>query len=200
MLRLTLIAIGLTAMFSCEQKQMLSYTQGLANCDSLVQKNREESPGSFIRVGPDCMLGAQMPEFSFETIDGLPFSRESLLGKVSVINFWFITCPPCVAEIPGFNALVDQYESDEINFVAIGRDKERDIEEFLKTHPWSFTQISGGEKALYETFNIRWGFPTTFVLNKDAEIIFAVSGGKTDETASEEIQNTLNPILQQYVN
>jgi hypothetical protein len=49
---------------------------------------------------------------------------------------------------------------------------------------------------MQNNFNLRWGFPTTFLLNKNAEVILAFSGGKSDSTAVEEIKNKLIPVIE----
>ena len=40
------------------------------------------------------------------------------LGKVTVINFWYTTCGPCVAELPYFDAVARKY-ADEVTVVAV---------------------------------------------------------------------------------
>jgi glutathione peroxidase-family protein len=45
-------------------------------------------------------------------------------------------------------------------------------------------------------FRIRWEFPTTFLLNREGEIVLAFSGGKSDATAVQEIQDKLIPIIE----
>src|ERR1035438_10255929 len=34
------------------------------------------------------------------TINGLDITQENLKGKIVIYNFWFVSCRPCVAEIP----------------------------------------------------------------------------------------------------
>ena len=142
------------------------------------------------------MIGSQIPDFESVSIQGNKINRDQLKGKLSILNFWFISCPPCVAEIPGFNSIVEKYGEDQINYIAISRDTEGHIQEFLSTNPWKFEQIANGNETIMETFKVRWGFPTTFLLNKNAEIILAFSGGKTDSTAVQEVRNKLIPAIE----
>ena len=41
---------------------------------------------------------------------------KDLKGKINVINFWFMKCAPCIAEIPALNTLVKKYKGKDINF------------------------------------------------------------------------------------
>lgn len=44
---------------------------------------------------------SNLGDFSAATIDGGTFSAADLAGKdITIVNFWSITCPPCVAEMP----------------------------------------------------------------------------------------------------
>ncbi len=181
---------------SCQETKILTYEEGLENCTRIRKEKQKANPNGIVFSRADCITGAQIPEFEGNTIDGKTINKELLKGKLSIINFWFITCPPCVAEIPGLNLIVEKYGTEKINYIAIGRDNVQDIEEFLKVHPWNFEHIPNGNEIIKNNFKIRWGFPTTFLLNKNAEIILAFSGGKTDESAIEEIQNKLVPIIE----
>lgn len=181
---------------SCQELKVLTYEEGLENCNRKQDEKKKENPNILSFVDSDCIIGAQMPEFEATTIEGVKINRDLLKGKLSIVNFWFISCPPCVAEIPGLNAIVEKHGTNKINYIAIGRDSSQDIEDFLKVHPWKFEHIPNGNRIIKNNFKIRWGYPTTFLLNKNAEIILAFSGGKTDSTAVEEIQNKLIPVIE----
>ena len=181
---------------SCHRANILTYAECLENCDRIQEERQKENPNVFSFDGVECMIGAQIPEFEANTIEGVKINRELLKGKLTIINFWFTTCPPCVAEIPGLNSIVNKFGTNKINYIAIGRDNNQDIKEFLTKNPWRFEQIPNGNEITQNIFKIRWGFPTTFLLNKNAAIVFAFSGGKTDSTAVEEIQNKLIPVIE----
>ena len=111
---------------SCQPKQAVTYAQGLENCDKIEEEKKKNNPNEFFFVSADCITGAQVPEFEARSIDGRKINSELLKGKVTILNFWFIACPPCVAEIPGFNAIVEKFGTDQINYIAIGRDNKKD--------------------------------------------------------------------------
>src|SRR5688572_27232831 len=57
----------------------------------------------------ECFIGLKFPDFSLTSIDGKQFQLSELKGKVIMLNFWFIACAPCVAEMPLLNQLVEEY-------------------------------------------------------------------------------------------
>ena len=189
------LLLALPLLSQAQSNKAASYQDAKDNCRRIAEEKNKASTGSMVYTGPDCMIGAMAPDFSVVTMDGRPFSTDSLKGKISIVNFWMISCPPCIAEIPGLNNVVKKYGRDEFNFIAIGMDDEKDINHFLKNNPWTFDQLASGSKLIFDVFKIGWGFPTTFVLDKEGVIIGAFSGGTTDETAVQNIENNLAEIV-----
>lgn len=196
-MKLLIICTSILMIIGCEKIKEKSYEDGLENCERQIREQMFENPE---RIGyshrPECIVGSQLPEFKGETMDGKLINEENLKGKLSIINFWFITCPPCVAEIPGFNKIVESYGQEQINYIAIGKDKRSDIEEFLEDHPWHFEQMLNGDELIKSNFKFKWSFPTTFIVNKEGKIIYSESGGKSDSTAIEAIQKKLIPVIE----
>jgi len=189
------LLLALPLLSQAQSNKAASYQDAKDNCRRIAEEKNKASTGSMVYTGPDCMIGAMAPDFSVVTMDGRPFSTDSLKGKISILNFWMISCPPCIAEIPGLNNVVKKYGRDEFNFIAIGMDDEKDINHFLNNNPWTFDQLASGSKLIFDVFKIGWGFPTTFVLDKEGVIIGAFSGGTTDEMAVQNIENTLAEIV-----
>ena len=189
------LLLALPLLSQAQSNKAASYQDAKDNCRRIAEEKNKASTGSMVYTGPDCMIGAMAPDFSVVTMDGRPFSTDSLKGKISIINFWMISCPPCIAEIPGLNNVVKKYGRDEFNFIAIGMDDEKDINHFLNNNPWTFDQLASGSKLIFDVFKIGWGFPTTFVLDKEGVIIGAFSGGTTDEMAVQNIENNLAEIV-----
>ena len=159
---------------SCEE-QKIDYETAIENChkrDSVISDSLERS-GSipFFIPNPKCLIGSQLPGFEAHSLNGAVVNSESLMGKMNFINFWFITCPPCVEEMPDLNYLVDKYADRNINFIAVGRDYKKDIEEFLETHEFKFDIIPDGKPLIEDVFKFRWGYPKTFVTDADGKII-----------------------------
>jgi len=116
-------------------------------------------------------------------------------NKLTFINFWFETCPPCIAKIPALNELKNKYKNHNINFLAIGKDSQKDIELFIKTYPFSFDLVANGEQVKRDIFQSPWGYPLTIVANKKGVIIEAYSGGKSDSTAFKQTIEKLEPLI-----
>ena len=127
------------------------------------------------------LIGAQLPEFTARTLDDKEIDHTYFAGKVSVINFWFEGCHSCELEMPVFNRLVEKYKNQDVNFLAIGRNSPDDIKDFLIRSPFNFDHIGYGEPIIVDTFKSVWGYPITFVADKDRKIVL-VSRGLGDTT------------------
>lgn len=132
------------------------------------------------------MIGKPIFEFSAKTIDGNQLNSEDFKGKVMVINLWFMACPPCIAELNDLNEIVEKYENNDfIEFLSFTRDSEADLaKEFFPNHDFKFQIVPDAETFIMEKIRHRWGFPTTFVVDKRGRIQKIVSGNiAKDKTA-----------------
>lgn len=77
----------------------------------------------FVTAPP--LLGQPIAEFKFVGLDGQEVTRESLLGKVVVLDFWATWCEPCLKSLPNLQKAADRYrENDQVAFLAVSVDAE----------------------------------------------------------------------------
>jgi peroxiredoxin len=57
-------------------------------------------------------------DFTLETVEGTKVSLSDYRGKVVMINFWATWCPPCLSEIPDFEAAYQARQGE--GFVVLG--------------------------------------------------------------------------------
>lgn len=82
--------------------------------------------------------GDEFKPFNFRDFENNKFKAEDLAGKVIVLNFWFINCPPCRQEIPELNELVKTYKDKDVIFIGLALDSWSDIDEFLSKTPFNY--------------------------------------------------------------
>jgi peroxiredoxin len=119
--------------------------------------------------------GAKFPGFTETDINGNKYKIKDLLGKVIVINFWFINCPPCRTEIPELNGLVKMHENNkDVVFIGIAMDDKYRLKEFLKTSPFYYNIIENGG-YLAKQYNVQ-SFPTHVVIDGEGKVRFHTIG------------------------
>ena len=63
------------------------------------------------------------PDFTLKDKDGVPWSLHDQRGKTVVLNFWSVTCPPCVKEMPSLIELAALAQSKpKLEVVAVTTD------------------------------------------------------------------------------
>jgi len=115
--------------------------------------------------------GKKFEAFSAYDINGNLVDTKQLKGKVLVINFWFTTCPPCKAERPYLNQIVDDYNADSnVVFIAVALDQKEQLLPYLKEHEFKYRIIPAGKK-IADAYNIP-GYPTQVIVDKDGKVAF----------------------------
>lgn len=120
---------------------------------------------------PETAIGAIPPDFTSVTLDNSPIQLARLRGKVIVLNFWSITCGPCIKEMPELNKLVRKYQGKDVEFIAISYDTKDQLKEFFKTHQFTYKQIADAQNIvdLYKAT----AYPMNLILDKNGKILFS---------------------------
>ena len=109
-----------------------------------------------------------LTELSLQDITGTTHTLESLKGKVVVMNFWFINCKPCVAEIPDLNELKSKFKEQPVVFFAVALDNKSALEKFLEHTRFDFTIIPRGG-SLAKRFKIPH-YPYNVILDQNGQL------------------------------
>ncbi|MEH3113678.1 TlpA family protein disulfide reductase [Pedobacter terrae] len=120
------------------------------------------------------LIGKNLPSFSGVTINKKPFSNINLKNQVVVINFWFEKCPPCLAEMPELNTLVDKYSKRGVWFIGITHDNPARAKRFQKRNGYKYEIVSLNKDEIRK-LNINHGFPSNVLVGKDGKIIYATA-------------------------
>lgn len=127
------------------------------------------------------------PDFNYVLLDGSSHSLNQLKGKPTFLNFWATWCPPCVGEMPHFEALYPKYK-DKINFIAISLDDSKnDADVFIKQKGFSFPVGTANNQEIAAKYEIQ-GIPTSYLLDANGNII-AMQIGAMDEKTLEAFLN-----------
>ena len=123
------------------------------------------------------LKGKPLPDFVFKDILGNTYTPEDIKGKVVVINLWFISCAPCIEEMPELNKLVKEYENnDAVLFLALALDEKGPrLNTFLETHVFNYNIVPDSQDYIIKKLQIN-SFPTHIVLDKNSNVVFTLDG------------------------
>jgi len=159
------------------------------NTDSLVKAGKNP-----FEDWVNCVLGKKLPDLVMTSINGDTIELEGLSGKVIVLNFWSIDCHPCIAEMPGMNKLVKDFQGKDVAFIAMTWETLNRIQnEFFPRYRFDFIIIPDVMPLINQVWGS--GFPTTYIINKKGIIKKAWSGGRTDEKAGKEYYEKTKEVI-----
>ncbi len=145
-------------------------------------------------------VGTLCYDFSLETYGGKGiFTLSEHRGEIVVVNCWYTTCTPCVAEMPYLNKLAEEYE---ITVVAIHSallttnpatregveawlaDKTDifDTDRVWKDYSITFAQDTGKGLSTSDTFAKLGGknlYPMTLLIDREGKILYTRQGSIT---------------------
>lgn len=132
-------------------------------------------------LAPPTASGARLlPHFDVKLLDGTPFNPASIAGKVAVIDFWGTWCKPCLEEIPDYNKLYQKYDKKGLLMVAVavGSGTEEQVRSAVRRLKMKYPVAAPDEKLL-DGFGEIGIFPTTWVVNRQGEIVKEFVGTPT---------------------
>lgn len=146
---------------------------------------------------PSGLLGKPASEFAFYTLDGRRVTKESLSGKIAVMDFWFTTCAPCQASMPLVQKVFEEYaQDDRVQFYAVSiADPEGgnlELQRVLQGWQVKLPILRDVDKCFESAFAIP-GAPALFVIGPDGRVqdYHAGLNPKLGEELSQSIQKLL---------
>jgi len=111
-----------------------------------------------------------------EIINGEQIKLDDMKGKVVIIEFWGVNCPPCIASLPELAKLYKSKQKDGLMVIGVhcqGGSKEA-VNEVLKKHGVTYPVAANGQSAIQFR-----GIPRAFVFDKEGKLIY--DGSPLDE-------------------
>jgi thiol-disulfide isomerase/thioredoxin len=153
--------------------------------------------------GPSSQSSTTAPDFTIVAYQGqdllggqtVTFSKVFERGKPVILNFWAGLCPPCRAEMPGFQRVFDQVQDTVVllgvdigPYVGLGQhaDAQRLLADLGIHYPAAFA-VDSTPVRLYQ---IR-AMPTTVFLTRKGQIVDTVNGMLLESQMRDKIQRLI---------
>ena len=129
-----------------------------------------------------------LTSFSAGTLDGGTFTQEDIAAKdVTVLNFWALTCPPCIAEMPDI-ADFEKALPDNVAMLTVcldGYGNEDSVKEVLENAGFEGVTLITGDGDLLDLANNLMYTPTTVLADSQGALVGeAIIGGQADLSAA----------------
>jgi len=157
-----------------------------------------DSTGLDIEGWRNCVKGKHIPDFEAQTVLGKKFNSKDMQGKVVVLNFWFIDCLPCIAELPALNMLVRDFKNKNVEFLAFTHDTKKRLDTaFFKKYKFDFN-IFPGDSTVIKQFG-EMGYPNTYIIDKNGKVKEVFIGGFADEQVTTNVYLKSKPIIDELL-
>jgi len=127
-----------------------------------------EASGLALQNSSKLAEGNTAPIFRVTSLEGESLDSSQLRGQVLVLNFWFIECPPCRAEIPRLNEMVKAYRERQVRFIAFTPNDASSLREFLAQVPFHYEVVADATPVAVE-FGVT-GAPTHVIVDPEGRI------------------------------
>jgi peroxiredoxin/outer membrane lipoprotein-sorting protein len=125
-------------------------------------------------------IGAQAPEFTLPTPGGdrLTLSELRRGKKATLVNFWYLACPPCRKEFPMFQKLYDRFKGAGLAVVAVNKgDSAQSVNEYLREERLTVPVALGEETepSVFSKYAVG-GYPVSYLLDAEGHIVYRSAG------------------------
>lgn len=110
--------------------------------------------------------GDEFPAFSLRTASGARVGNKDLAGKLTLVNFFFADCVPCIAEIPTMNSYARHFP--EVQVLAMTFDDMATAQQFVKQRKLLWPILVDG-MGLINTAGVS-AFPTFALVGPDGKL------------------------------
>lgn len=111
-------------------------------------------------------------------------------GRVVVLNFWATWCAPCIAEMPSFQKVVNDY-GDRVAFYFVSSEDTQVVNSFLEKHHYTLPVYQPLTMTPAQLQDQR--LPTTFVISRSGELVVKKTGAADWNARS--FRNLLDELL-----
>lgn len=134
-------------------------------------------------------------DFTLKDQYGNEHTLSEYKGKTIFLNFWATWCPPCREEMPDIEEIYNEYGKNNNDIIVLGvaapnlgrEGSEEEIVNFLSENNYTFPVVMDFGGELVYKYDIV-GFPSTFIINEDGEIVHKIVGAMDKESMQRLIQ------------
>jgi thiol-disulfide isomerase/thioredoxin len=134
------------------------------------------------------------PELSLPDLSGQQQRLEDYRGQVVLVNFWASWCPPCLAEMPSMQRLLETMSARPFQILAVNAEEAKSkVWKFSKLLDISFPTLLDSSGDVTRAWAVEV-FPTSYLVDASGHIRYVSYGSlEWDDTSVVNVIETLMP-------
>lgn len=126
--------------------------------------------------GVDSTKLTTAPDFRLKQLGGDTVQLSTIDTKLVVLDFWYVSCAPCLASIPFLNDLYKRYKDKDVAFYSVNAyDEIEKINKIKELRGIEYPILLGKDVKIDKMYNIN-SFPRLLVIDKNLNIIYEERG------------------------
>ncbi len=126
-------------------------------------------------------IGDKAPNFVLTDLNGNQVEFDSYRGKGVFLNFWGTWCKPCEKEMPYIENQYHVYKDLGVEVLAVNvGEPELSVKNFVERKGMTFPVAIDEKLEVLEAYGVN-PLPTTFLVDKNGEIVDIITGQLTEE-------------------
>ena len=138
---------------------------------------------------PPPQIGKPAIEFHVNDLDGGDLSLVKYRGKIILLDFWAVWCPPCRAETPHLKRAYEKFKNEGFEIIGISLDHDRaKLLQYIKEEDITWPQFFDKRWVVARPYRIAW-IPHNFLIDHEGVIRKSgLRGGALEPAIAELIQ------------
>lgn len=119
-------------------------------------------------------VGSSMPPINANNMEGKPLEKDYFsMHRYTLIDFWYESCAPCIAQFPYLKELYEKYQSQGFNIIGISTDRTEQRSQLLERikeqnlpwpQYWDENGLAANELGIH-------AYPSSFLVDNDGNIV-----------------------------
>jgi peroxiredoxin len=134
-------------------------------------------------------IGDVAPDFTLASLDGKQVSLSQFRGRPVMLNFWYSTCPGCLAEIPGMQRFYSAQQAAGKDFVILGVnsvDDAQTAQQFAQQSGLTYPLALDNNQHVATLYNLT-ATPTSYFIDRQGMIRFVQVGPIDEATLQQKV-------------
>ena len=119
---------------------------------------------------PPPEIGKPAIEFHVKDLNGGDLSLEKYRGKIVLLDFWAVWCPPCRAETPHLKRAYEKFKNAGFEIIGISLDRDKAVLlQYIKEEDITWPQFFDERWDVARPYRIAW-IPHNFLIDHEGVI------------------------------